>query len=149
MSPFVREIAPDYESWLRCLARLGTPVRVHFAELFLDPEVKEAVCARFGLDRGLDRSKPEYPWQREIAIQRFLGYDYVRCGVDAFPMPLKRHSIADTAAMARAGGRAFVDNETGPITNLAEFEAYPWPDPAKLTTAALEWYERTCPTICA
>jgi len=145
MTPFIRDIRPDYESWLRCLARQGTPKRVHCAELFLDPEVKDALCARFELDRDLDRRKPEYVWQREIAIQRFLGYDYVRCGVDPFSMPIKRHSIADTAGLARTAGRSFVDHETGPITSFAEFEVYPWPDPAKLTTAALEWYERNLP----
>ncbi|MGA2500189.1 MAG: uroporphyrinogen decarboxylase family protein [Tepidisphaeraceae bacterium] len=145
MTPFIHDIRPDYESWLRCLARRGTPDRVHFAELYLDPEVKDALCTRFELDRNLDRAGPEYLWQREIAIQRFLGYDYVRCGVDAFSMPVKRHSVADTAGLARAGGRSFVDHETGPITTSAEFDAYPWPDPGKLTTAALEWYERNLP----
>ncbi len=29
-------IKPDYEAWLACLRREGTPRRVHFAELFLD-----------------------------------------------------------------------------------------------------------------
>lgn len=38
-----------------------------------------------------------------------------------------------------------MDERNGPITNWAEFEAYPWPDPAAATTRALEWYERHLP----
>jgi hypothetical protein len=113
-SPFPRTISPDCDEFLRCLRHQGTPARVHFIELFLDPEVKEAVCRRFDLDKGLDPARPEYVWQREIAIQRFLGYDYVRCGVDPYVMPLPRHAVADTASLARAAGRAFVDSQTVP-----------------------------------
>jgi uroporphyrinogen decarboxylase len=145
MAPFTRDIRPDYESWLRCLARKGTPERVHFIELSLDPEIKDAICARFGLDQHLDRAKPDYLWKREIAIQRFLGYDYVGCSVDPFPMPLKWHSVEDPSGLERVGGRAFLISGSGPITTFAEFEAYPWPDPAALTTTALEWYERNLP----
>jgi len=145
MRPFSRDIRPDYEGWLRCLARGGTPSRVHFIELFLDPEIKDALCARFGIDDGLDRADPGFLWRREIAIQRFLGYDYVGCSVDPFPMPLKWHSVEDTSDLGRPGGRSFLESDAGPITSFAEFEAYPWPDPASLTTRALEWYERNLP----
>jgi uroporphyrinogen decarboxylase len=145
MAPFIHDIRPDYESWLRCLARQGTPARVHFAELQADTEVTVALCERFVLDRDLDRSKPEYIWQREIAVQRFLGYDYVSCAVDEYSMHFKSHSAKDTAGLARAEGRSFVDNTTGPITSLAEFETYPWPNPAGFKTTALEWYERNLP----
>jgi len=145
MSPFTCEIRLDYESWLRCLARKGTPERVHFIELFLDPEIKDSLCARFGLDDYLDRGKPDYVWRREIAIQRFLGYDYVGCSVDPFPMPLKWQSVEDPSSLGRIGGRSFLTGESGPITTFAEFEAYPWPDPTALTTTALEWYERNLP----
>ena len=64
MAPFTHDVRPDYESWLRCLARKGTPGRVHFIELSLDAEIKDAICARFGLDNHLDRGKPEFPWKR-------------------------------------------------------------------------------------
>ena len=38
-----------------------------------------------------------------------------------------------------------MNENTGPITNWEEFEKYPWPDPARASTRALEWYERNLP----
>lgn len=46
-----------------------------------------------------------------------LGYDTVRCGLDDLAMPLKRLSVADTADLAWAGGRRFMEEHRGLITN--------------------------------
>jgi uroporphyrinogen decarboxylase len=136
---------PDWQALVRCIRREGTPKRVHFIELFLDGEVKDAVCERFGLAEGLDRTDPFFDLKREIAIQRFLGYDYVRCSLEGLDMPLRRTAIADTAALERAGGRSYMEEHRGPITSWQEFEAYPWPDPCRATTRGLEWYEANLP----
>jgi uroporphyrinogen decarboxylase len=129
-------VTPDWPGLLRCLRREGTPGRVYFIELFLDPEVQQAVCDRFGLLQSLNRSDPAFEFRKLIAVQRFLGYDYVRCGVDAVPMPMKRLAARDTAELTRADGRSYVDEHVGPITNWQEFEAYPWPDPAAIDRQA-------------
>jgi uroporphyrinogen decarboxylase len=121
------------------------PRRVHHIELFLDAEVQEAVCQRYGLLDGLNPSDPYFDLKRQIAIQRHLGYDYVRCGLEGLEMPLHRVIAADTAELERAGGRQYIDEHGGPITNWEEFEAYPWPDPHQATTRALEWYETHLP----
>ena len=42
-------IQPDCEALLAGLRRQGTPKRVHFLELFLDREIKEAIVQRFGI----------------------------------------------------------------------------------------------------
>ena len=144
-SPFIVDIQPDWQAFVACIWRTGTPRRVHNIELFLDGEVQEAVCQRYDLLRGLDRNDPYFDLQRQIRIQRFLGYDYVRCGVENLDMPLKHSYTADTADLKRGGGRAYMEEHVGPITNWAEYEAYPWPDPNKATTRALEWYERNLP----
>ena len=144
-SPFCIEIKPDWEEFVRCILREGEPQRVHFIELFLDAEVQTAVCERYGLLDGLDPNEPFYPEKREIVIQRFLGYDYVRCGVEGLEMQFRRIAIEDTAPLKRAGGRSFMEEHKGPVTNWAEFEAYPWPDPQKASTRALEWYEAHLP----
>jgi uroporphyrinogen decarboxylase len=39
----------------------------------------------------------------------------------------------------------FINEHKGPITNREEFDRYPWPDPSKFTTRALEWYEKNLP----
>ncbi len=144
-TPFTVDVTPDWPAFVDCIRRTGTPKRVHFIELFLDQEVQAAVCARFGLLDGLSPADPGYDLQRQIRLQRFLGYDYVRCSVENFDMPLKRTRIADTADLARSGGREYMEEHAGPITTWAEYEAYPWPDPRKVTTRALEWYEKHLP----
>ncbi|MBN1874504.1 MAG: uroporphyrinogen-III decarboxylase-like protein [Anaerolineae bacterium] len=143
-SPFVA-LSPDWEAFRDCILRKGTPARVHHIELFLDGEVQEAIAKQFRLWDNLDEADPAFPYQRAVRIQRFLGYDYVRQGVDALEMPLKRHITQDTADMQRAAGRSYVDESRGPISNWAEFEAYPWPDPEQVTTRGLEWYEQHLP----
>jgi len=144
-SLFSVKVTSDWEAFRDCILRKGTPRRVHHIELFLDWEVQEAVARQFYLLDDLNPDDADFPYQRLLRIQRFLGYDYVRQGVDELDMPLRRHVTADTADMQRSGGRSYVDERQGPITNWDEFEAYPWPDPAQVTTRALEWYERNLP----
>lgn len=149
-SPFAEEIVPDWQGFLACLRREGTPSRVHFIELFLDGEIKEEICRRYGLLDDLDPADPFFLYRKEIAVQRFLGYDYVLCpGVSGESLDA-RLSIptlvtADTAALSHSGGRGYIDEHSGPITTWAEFEAYPWPDPAAYDPASLRWYEQNLP----
>ncbi|NUN95902.1 MAG: uroporphyrinogen-III decarboxylase-like protein [Candidatus Omnitrophica bacterium] len=138
-------VSPDCEGLLRNIRREGTPARTHFIELFLDPEVQEAVCERFDLLSGLDPGDPFFGEKRQVAIQTFLGYDSVRCGLEGLAMPLRREETPDTAELSRMGGRSFVDEHAGPITSWEEFERYPWPDPERASTRALEWYEERLP----
>ena len=60
-------------------------------------------------------------------------------------MPLTRMSIKDTAGLQRGGGRNFMEEHRGPITNWAEFEAYPWPDMSVASARSLEWHEANLP----
>jgi len=148
-TPFSVDVSPDYEGLIRCIRREGTPKRVHVIELFLDPEVQEEICRRYDVLKGLDPNDPFFEYRRQIALQSFLGYDYVRVGLDDLLMPLRQMTIADTAALQRESGRTFVDEHRGPITNWDEFHAYPWPDPAKASTRRLEWFSEHLPdTMC-
>jgi len=144
-SPFSVPLEPDWQGLVRCIMREGTPDRVHHVELFLDWEVQEEACRRYGILEGLDPDAPDFPLRRQVAVQRFLGYDYVRCGLDGLEMPLKRTSIQDTAALARQGGRNYMEEHAGPITNWDEFEAYPWPDAQAASTRSLDWYSENLP----
>ena len=143
--PFAVNVEPDWEAFIADIRREGTPRRVHFIELFLDVEVENEVCRRYGVDKKLDRNDPYFDLKRQIAIQRFLGYDYVRACPGNMDMPTKGMVAADTAELARSGGRKFMEEHKGPITNMEEFHAYPWPDPAKATFRAFEWYEKNLP----
>jgi uroporphyrinogen decarboxylase len=144
-SPFAQDVTPDWESLVRCVARQGTPRRVHFLELFLDEEIKRTICARYGLLEGLAEDDPFFVLQREVALQRFLGYDYVLCGLEGLDMPVNWLTAEDTAEIKREAGREFINEHRGPITTWAEFEAYPWPDPQAATSKALEWYQENLP----
>jgi uroporphyrinogen decarboxylase len=142
---FSSQVNPDWEALVNCICRKGTPKRVHFIELMIDAEVQDAVCSRFGLDDGLDQRDPYFREKRAIRLQRFLGYDYVRQSLEEIAMPLNRNLAADTAGLQRSTGRSFVAEGKGLITTWEEFEKYPWPDPEKASTRALEWYEKNLP----
>jgi len=137
-------VEPDADAFLANLRREGTPRRVHYIELFLDAEVQEEICRRFGLTRKLDETDPFFAERRQIAIQRFLGYDYVTASLE-LSMPLVEHEVGDTAALPRDQGRAFVDEHRGPITSWEDFHRYPWPDPATASARSLEFYEENLP----
>lgn len=139
-------IRPDIEGLLKNLRREGTPDRTYFMELFLDYEVEEAICARFGLLNGLDPADPHFPWRRQIAINRFLGYEGVNYSVRGFDFPRQNRNLTvDTAALARDGGRAWQDESHGVIASWQDFELYPWPDPANYDLSELEWLEENLP----
>ena len=144
MFKFTKPVTPDADAFIANLRRQGTPRRVHYLELFLDVEVQDAIVRQFGLEEGLDRNDPAFGHRRQIALQRFLGYDYVHVGLPC-AMPTSGTNVQDTAGLAKAGGRRFMEEHKGPITTWEEFEKYPWPDMTKADDSVLQWYEKNLP----
>lgn len=142
---FEQPFQPDWERLVDCILRRGTPRRVHHIELFLDGEVQDALLQAYHLLDGLDADDPYAGQKKQMRLQRFLGYDYVRQRVEGLEMPLHRIQAGDTAQLPREGGRSFVESTRGPINSWQEFEEYPWPDPRAASTRGLEWYERNLP----
>lgn len=140
-----KKVQPDWRALESCIKRQGTPRRVHYMELFLDDEIQDAICARFGLEDGLDRSDPFFLEKRQIALQRFLGYDFVRCGLEGVEWTWNTAVVEDTAGIRRQGGRSFTDEHAGPITTWEELEKYPWPDFSKAGMRSLAWYQKNLP----
>jgi uroporphyrinogen decarboxylase len=143
--PFATDVTPDWEAFVQNVARKREPKRAHMIELFLDAEVKDAICDRYGLTAPLDPGDPAFLIEREVILQRFLGYDYVLGQPLGVAMPTHRLVAEDTADLARAGGRNFMEEHRGPITNWDEFEAYPWPDPVDANFVMLEWLQKHLP----
>jgi len=143
--PFTTGVTPDWEAFVQCVARAREPDRAHTIELFLDAEVKDAICARYGLAEPLDPGDPAFYIEREVILQRFLGYDYVLGQPLGVAMPTNTLVAEDTADLAREGGRNFMEEHRGPITDWAEFEAYPWPDPVDADFRMLEWLQEHLP----
>lgn len=148
VSPFSVPVEPDWEGFVKCLRRAGTPERTHFIELIIDGEVQDLVCQRYGLLDGLNANDPHYGYQRQILLQSFLGYDYVVIpGSVGESLGLARNDLmtVDTAALQRQGGRYYVNEHRGPISSWEEFEAYPWPDPGSFYAPSLEWFQANLP----
>lgn len=147
---FSSPVKPDWQEFLRCLRREGTPERTHFIELIIDDEVQEEICRRYGILDGLDRGDPFFTYQRQAAVQRFLGYDYVivpgSVGESMDAGFVHNNMVtADTAGLRRTSGRSYVNEHRGPITTWEEFEAYPWPDVSQYSTRALAWFNEHLP----
>ncbi len=143
--PFTQVHKLDWEALVANLRRRGTPKRVFFVELFQDREIEDAIDRRFGVTKGLDRADPHFEGKRSIAMQRFLGYEYVPCGLMSLPAG-GCGAAADTAEEGQTKGeRWWINESTGPITTREELEKYPWPDGKTWDTSHLEWLERNLP----
>jgi len=136
----------DCDGLVACLERKGTPRRVFNMELFLDGDVKPPLVQRFGLDEGLRQDDPWYMWKREIRLQRFLGYDYIRCGAGVnFPRTTDMTAVDTAEGQTNRGQRNWLSEHTGSIATWEDFEKYPWPDPAKMDLSSAEWLEKNLP----
>lgn len=148
MKAFSTSIEPDVGEMLDVLFLRKSPRRVHHVELFLDKEIKDAVCGRFGLDSGLDKSDPLFDTKRDVRLQAFLGYDMFRVGVARKTVfPTATIAAHDTTAIPGQGraARDWQEEHGGPIQGWKDFDAYPWPKVADIDFFVLEWLERNLP----
>lgn len=143
--PFTRLHKLDWESLVRTIRREGTPKRVHHIELFQDAEIEDEIDRRYGVTAALDRSKPEWPWQRAIAMQRFLGYDYVPVGAMSLDTGGWLTAADTTGGETGRAERTWTPEDKGIMPDRAAFEAYPWEKNSTLDLRALEWFDRHLP----
>ena len=145
---FEQAVTPDVEEFIGVVRRTKRPKRVHFVELFLDGEVKEAVWGAFELGRGLEQGDPAYLLKREMKLHEFLGYDVYRVGLvhkDIFSM--RYINARDTTSIGKQhrGEREWAEEHRGPIQSWSDFERYPWPKVSELDLGPLEWLEKNLP----
>jgi uroporphyrinogen decarboxylase len=148
MKAFSKLLEPDVGEMIEVLFRRKMPRRVHHVELFLDAEIKEAVCARFELACGLDRSDPLFETKRDMTLHAFLGYDMFRVGVARKTVfPTATISAPDTTTLPEQerAARDWQEEHAGPIQSWKDFDAYPWPKVAEINFSPLEWLERNLP----
>ncbi|MBI3986619.1 MAG: hypothetical protein HY343_06855 [Lentisphaerae bacterium] len=143
--PFTDIHPLDFEALLKNLRRLETPKRVFFMELFQDRAIEDAIDRTYKVTARLDPYRPEYELQRSIAMQRFLGYEYV--GVSLLSLPTGApHKAVDTAMEGQnQGERGWIDESRGPIASWEDFEKFPWPDGKTWDTRNLKWLEKNLP----
>jgi len=140
-----RKFTPDWPGLVDNILRKGTPDRVYHMELYHDKEVSDAIAERFDLIPDVRSDDPHYELKKIVAVNRFCGFDYVltRTRVE---FPHHRAVAEDQAGLARANGRSFQDEHTGPIMSWEDFEKFTWPDPhAPELLASLEWLQENLP----
>ena len=118
---------PDFSRLRRVLLREGEPDRVPFYELFADPEIISAILGR-----------PAASVRDRIEFQAKLGYDYVTVWPRNLDFPTAgQGSVRDTASLAH-DRRTFNLAGQGVFRDWADFERYPWPDPARADYREIE-----------
>jgi uroporphyrinogen decarboxylase len=141
-------VKPDVEELVSLIRREKRPKRVHHIELFLDDEVKDAVCECFSLLEGLDRTDEHYDLKKEIRVHEFLGYDVFRLGIihkDFFKMAFVNTEDTTQIAGQHRGDREWTEEHQGPIRSWKDFEEYPWPKVSDIDFGVLEWLDKNLP----
>jgi len=141
-------VKPDVEMFISVIKREKNPRRVHFIELFLDEEVKEAICKHYDLDNDLSAGDPYYKVKRDVKVYRFLGYDVFRVPIirkDFFTLTFLEAEDTTYIKDQKRGEREWSEEHRGPIQNWEDFERYPWPEVSDINFSQLEWLEKNMP----
>ncbi|OGV36779.1 MAG: hypothetical protein A2020_03105 [Lentisphaerae bacterium GWF2_45_14] len=134
----LQPIQVDFAAFRDCIQRKGTPKRVHFFEFYLDRPIKEELARRLGFHEKFDDKHPFSYYEKEIALQKFLGYDMLNYSeFPCFPQEINsRKNIAAVSEDVFAGG---------PIKTWNDFEQYPWPEVSDLDMSPLDWLQKELP----
>ncbi|HHY62721.1 MAG TPA: uroporphyrinogen decarboxylase family protein [Bacillota bacterium] len=137
---------PDFEGFRQVLEGKRDANRVHYAELFADREIVEAILADYmGLTPvpSPEDDFEEY-WRQQIEYWYKMGYDYIRVA-GGLEIPRAKHRIAeDTAALSR-GERGWIEQGIGEIASWADFEEYPWQTVEDMDFSAYEFVAKNLP----
>ncbi|GAH81523.1 unnamed protein product, partial [marine sediment metagenome] len=142
---------PDFEEFKRVVKGEKGAERVHFVELFPDPEIVSSMAdileekpARFSLSALLDSESLE---EKKNFLRQWInwwykmGYDYTTIigqGISGLIFPGKSRKTKDTALISRKE-RTWVEEGKGMINSWEDFEKYPWPNPDKINYSLYEF----------
>ncbi len=149
---------PDFEEFEKVIKGEKEAEKVHFVELFADPEIMASIMEDFWGGKSVLRSLPQnvLSWSPEIK-KKFLrqtidwwygmGYDYVALNgsrVSGLYFARKERQTEDTALLSR-GERTWVEEGKGVISSWQDFEEYPWPKVDKINYSSYEFAARNLP----
>lgn len=139
------KIEPNVQELLAVIRRTAFPKRVHHIELFLDEEIKQQVCERFGLEAGYGGAFSGL--QREIKLHSFLGYDVFRVPLAVGVFATWFLTAEDTTSIEgqKRPNRQWNDEHTGPIQSWEDFEKFQWPKVKDIDFGPLEWLSKNLP----
>ena len=143
-----KKIISDVQELLAIIRREVIPKRVHFIELFLDDEIKDAVCDRFELNASMKPNQPFAKLDREIRLHTFLGYDVfcIPTAWDAFSTNIIKASDTTSLEGQNRSERNWTEEHIGPIQSWEDFEKYPWPKITDIDFAPIQWLEENLPS---
>ena len=127
---------PDFTQLVKALTCAGETDFVPLAEMYIDQGLKEAVLGR-----------PITCLQSEADFWAAAGYDYVLMHYPT--MFLFRPDIPDSTKYSLE--RLFAepppqpDETRGYVTNWADFDSFPWPDPSRVDLSALDEIRKCLP----
>ncbi|MDO8586005.1 MAG: uroporphyrinogen decarboxylase family protein [Armatimonadota bacterium] len=139
---------PDIENFVKVIRGETVPRRPPLVELFLDFEIEREISQTY-----LGREYPFPTGEREgdavylknrIEVYYRMGYDYLRVS-GGLHFPGKLRTAADTSMNLPRQIRGWAEEGVGVISSWADFESYPWPDPAKSDLWAYEFVADSLP----
>ena len=136
---------PNFDELRQVILGHETARRVHFAELYADPEIVRRVLedvlgepAAASLDQD-----PETYYRQLIKFWHRMGYDYIWIS-GAIEFARAEKVAEDTADLSR-GKRSWVDERGGLIASWGDYERYPWPRPEDVDYSRYEFVARHLP----
>jgi uroporphyrinogen decarboxylase len=129
---------PDYERFRRSVTRDGRPDRLAAGEQHADREIMAAVLGKDPADwRSADLV--EYQWR--------MGYDYVNVALAPGEVfgPQHEMRVAEANPQSRRKERTFVNEQSGPVQNWADFEAFRWPGPEEVDFSTFDLFRPLLP----
>lgn len=143
--PFA-EPRPDFEGFRQVLEGKIDAERVHYAELFADREIVEAILADYMGHTPVPSPEDNFEeyWRQQIEYWHKMGYDYIRVA-GGLEIPRAKHrTTGDTAELSR-GERNWIEQGIGEIASWKDFEAYPWQTVRDMDFAAYEFVSQNLP----
>ncbi len=155
--PLIKTPDPNFEEFKKVVKGEKKAEKVHFAELFPDPEIVSAVTEMLGeksvfplysVPSGFEDLKAKKNYLKQwINFWYKMGYDYVTIigtEISGLNFPRKSRKAEDTALIPRKN-RDWVEEGKGIITSWKDFEKYSWPDPEKLDYSLYEFVSKNLP----
>jgi len=153
----MKNSGPNFEELRKVIKGEKRAERVHFVELFVDPEITNATAGYLGEEPSLFLNSMPSVCDDLETKEKFLkgwinwwykmGYDYVTIigpGISGLEFPRKVRRGRDTALYSR-NEREWIEEGKGIITSWEDFESYSWPDPNKIDYSLYEFGAKILP----
>lgn len=126
----------DYERFRRSVLREGRADRLAAGEQHADLAIMAAVLGRRAENWG-PADHVEFQWR--------MGYDYVNVLVVPSGGIFGEGHVVRAAGDGEGGGRAFINEQSGPVQNWADFERFRFPRPEETDLSRFDAYRPLLP----